>query len=105
MATATAAALFGMDCVVYMGEVDIERQKLNVFRMRLLGAEVRPALSGSRTLGSINGHARLGSDWRFPLLLGISNGPSPLSMDGQRIHRVIGLRLILNVRHPRSNPM
>ena len=50
VATATAAALFGMDCVVYMGEVDIERQKLNVFRMRLLGAEVRPALSGSRTL-------------------------------------------------------
>ena len=43
VATATAAALFGMDCVVYMGEVDIERQKLNVFRMRLLGAEVRPA--------------------------------------------------------------
>jgi tryptophan synthase beta chain len=42
VATATAAALFGLDCVVYMGEVDTERQALNVFRMRLLGAEVRP---------------------------------------------------------------
>ncbi|MCU0272434.1 MAG: pyridoxal-phosphate dependent enzyme, partial [Acidimicrobiales bacterium] len=50
VASATAAALFGMECVVYMGEVDIARQALNVFRMRLLGAEVRPAQSGSRTL-------------------------------------------------------
>ena len=50
VATATAAALFGMECVVYMGEVDMDRQSLNVFRMRLLGAEVRPAMSGSRTL-------------------------------------------------------
>ena len=50
VATATAAALMGMECRVYMGEVDIERQKLNVFRMNLLGAEVVPALSGSRTL-------------------------------------------------------
>ena len=50
VATATAAALFGMDCIVYMGEVDIKRQELNVFRMNLLGAEVVPAMSGSRTL-------------------------------------------------------
>ncbi|HUC62502.1 MAG TPA: tryptophan synthase subunit beta [Alphaproteobacteria bacterium] len=50
VATATVAALFGLPCVVYMGEVDIERQKPNVFRMRLLGAEVRPVTSGSRTL-------------------------------------------------------
>ena len=49
VATATAAALFGMDCVVYMGTVDIARQELNVFRMRLLGTEVRAAESGSRT--------------------------------------------------------
>src|SRR4029079_15270482 len=48
--TATACARFGLPCVVYMGEVDIERQKPNVFRMKLLGAEVVPALSGSRTL-------------------------------------------------------
>ena len=46
VATATAAALFGMECVVYMGEVDTERQELNVFRMELLGAEVRPVTSG-----------------------------------------------------------
>ena len=50
VATATAAALFGMECVVYMGEVDTERQALNVFRMELLGAEVRAVYSGSRTL-------------------------------------------------------
>ena len=50
VATATAAALLGLDCVVYMGDVDMERQALNVFRMRLLGAEVRPASTGSRTL-------------------------------------------------------
>lgn len=50
VATATVCALMGMQCIVYMGEVDIERQKPNVERMRLLGAEVRPAKSGSRTL-------------------------------------------------------
>ena len=50
VATATVAARFGLPCVVYMGEVDIERQKPNVFRMKLLGAEVRPVTSGSRTL-------------------------------------------------------
>jgi tryptophan synthase beta chain len=50
VATATAAAVFGLDCVVFMGEVDVERQELNVFRMKLLGAEVRPVSSGSRTL-------------------------------------------------------
>lgn len=50
VATATAAALFNMECVVYMGTVDIERQELNVFRMKLLGSEVRAAESGSQTL-------------------------------------------------------
>src|SRR6478736_414940 len=50
VATATVCALMGYQCVVYMGEVDIERQKPNVERMKMLGAEVRPALSGSRTL-------------------------------------------------------
>jgi tryptophan synthase beta chain len=50
VATATACARFGLQCVVYMGEVDVERQKPNVFRMKLLGAEVRPVASGSRTL-------------------------------------------------------
>src|ERR1700731_228710 len=61
VATATAAALFGMECVVYMGEVDTERQELNVFRMELLGAEVRSVLSGSRTLkDAVNEELR---DW------------------------------------------
>src|SRR6202142_2814516 len=50
VATATVAAMFGLPCTVYMGEVDIERQQPNVFRMRLLGAEVVPVKSGSRTL-------------------------------------------------------
>src|SRR4029077_10886293 len=50
VATATVAALFGLPCIVYMGEVDMERQQPNVFRMRLLGAEVVPVKSGSRTL-------------------------------------------------------
>lgn len=50
VATATACARFGLDCVVYMGEVDVERQKPNVFRMKLLGAEVVPVTSGSKTL-------------------------------------------------------
>ena len=50
VATATACARFGLDCVVYMGEVDVERQKANVFRMKLLGAEVVPVTSGSKTL-------------------------------------------------------
>lgn len=50
VATATACAMLGMECIVYMGEVDIERQSLNVFRMKLLGAHVRPVTSGSRTL-------------------------------------------------------
>src|ERR1035437_5821619 len=49
VAVATVCAKFGLDCVVYMGETDIERQKPNVFRMKLLGAEVRPISSGSRT--------------------------------------------------------
>ncbi len=50
VATATACALLGLDCIVYMGEVDVARQSPNVFRMKLLGAEVRPVSSGSRTL-------------------------------------------------------
>ena len=50
VATATAAALLGLECKVYMGAVDVERQALNVFRMRLLGAEVEAVDSGSRTL-------------------------------------------------------
>ena len=61
VATATVCAMLGLECVVYMGDVDIERQSLNVFRMKLLGAEVRPVSSGSRTLkDAINEAVR---DW------------------------------------------
>jgi tryptophan synthase beta chain len=93
VASATAAALLGLDCVVYMGEVDMERQALNVFRMRLLGAEVRPALSGSRTLkDAINEAMR---DWVATVetshyLLGSVMGPHPYPWMVRELHRVIG---------------
>ena len=93
VATATAAALLGMECVVYMGEVDIGRQALNVFRMRLLGAEVRPATSGSRTLkDAINEAMR---DWvatveRSHYCLGSAMGPHPYPWMVRELHRVIG---------------
>ena len=93
VATATAAALFGLDCVVYMGEVDMARQALNVFRMRLLGAEVRAATSGSRTLkDAINEAMR---DWVASVetshyLLGSVMGPHPYPWMVRELHRVIG---------------
>lgn len=93
VATATAAALLGQECVVYMGAVDMERQKLNVFRMRLLGAEVRPAETGSRTLkDAVNEAMR---DWVATVetthyLLGSVMGPHPYPMMVRELHRVIG---------------
>ncbi|MCH7789772.1 MAG: tryptophan synthase subunit beta [Acidobacteria bacterium] len=93
VATATVAALFGMDCVVYMGEVDMGRQSLNVFRMQLLGAEVRPALSGSRTLkDAVNEALR---DWVATVedshyCLGSVMGPHPYPWMVREFHRVIG---------------
>src|SRR5690606_11407714 len=93
VATATAAALFGMDCTVYMGEVDMARQELNVFRMRLLGAEVRPASSGSRTLkDAVNEALR---DWVATVgdthyCLGSAMGPHPYPWMVREFHRVIG---------------
>jgi tryptophan synthase beta chain len=93
VAAATAAALLGLDCVVYMGEVDMERQALNVFRMRLLGAEVRSATSGSRTLkDAINEAMR---DWVASVesshyLLGSVMGPHPYPWMVRELHRVIG---------------
>ena len=94
VATATAAALFGMECVVYMGEVDIERQALNVFRMQLLGADVRSAISGSRTLkDAINEAMR---DWVATVehshyCLGSVMGPHPYPWMVREFHRVIGI--------------
>jgi tryptophan synthase beta chain len=93
VAAATAAALLGLECVVFMGEVDMERQALNVFRMRLLGAEVRPALSGSRTLkDAVNEAMR---DWVATVetshyLLGSVMGPHPYPWMVRELHRVIG---------------
>ena len=93
VATATAAALFGMECVVYMGEVDTERQALNVARMRLLGAEVIPVTAGSRTLkDAINEALR---DWVANVdtthyLLGTVAGPHPFPVMVRDFHAVIG---------------
>ncbi|MCY3577925.1 MAG: tryptophan synthase subunit beta [bacterium] len=93
VATATAAALLGLECVVYMGEVDIQRQALNVFRMQLLGAEVRSAVSGSRTLkDAINEAMR---DWVATVesshyCLGSVMGPHPYPWMVRELHRVIG---------------
>ena len=71
VATATVCARLGLDCVVYMGEEDMRRQRLNVFRMRLLGAQVVPVSTGSRTLkDAINeAHARLGDQRRHALTI------------------------------------
>ena len=93
VATATACARFGLDCVVYMGEEDIRRQRPNVFSMRLLGAEVRPVTSGSRTLrDAINEAMR---DWMSSVesthyILGSVVGPSPFPRIVRDFQSVIG---------------
>ena len=92
-ATATVAALLGLQCTVYMGEEDMARQSPNVFRMRLLGSEVVPVNSGSRTLkDAINEAMR---DWvtnveHTHYLLGSVMGPHPYPMMVREFHRVIG---------------
>jgi tryptophan synthase beta chain len=94
VATATAAALLGLECEVYMGAEDIERQALNVFRMRLLGARVISVESGSRTLkDAINEALR---DWVTNVrttyyLLGSALGPHPYPVMVRDLHSVIGL--------------
>ena len=93
VATATAAALFGMECIVYMGEVDTKRQALNVARMRLLGAEVVPVTTGTRTLkDAINEALR---DWvanvdNTHYLLGTVAGPHPFPEMVRDFHKIIG---------------
>jgi tryptophan synthase beta chain len=93
VATAAVAAHMGMECVVYMGSDDIERQKLNVFRMKLMGAEVRPVNSGSRTLkDAINEAFR---DWVSNIstthyLLGSVVGPHPYPVIVRDFQSVIG---------------
>jgi tryptophan synthase beta chain len=93
VATATAAALLGMECAVYMGEVDMERQALNVFRMRLLGAEVVPALSGSRTLkDAVNEAMRawVSEVEHTHYCLGSVMGPHPYPWMVRTFHEIIG---------------
>ena len=93
VASATAAALFGMECKVYMGAVDVERQALNVFRMKLLGSEVEAVHSGSRTLkDAVNEAMR---DWVATVetthyCLGSVMGPHPYPWMVREFHRVIG---------------
>jgi tryptophan synthase beta chain len=94
VATATIAAMMGLDCTIYMGEVDTERQALNVARMRLLGAEVIPVKTGSRTLkDAINEALR---DWVTNVdtthyLLGTAAGAHPFPLIVRNFHRIIGI--------------
>ena len=93
VATATVCALFGLECVVYMGEEDMRRQRLNVFRMRLLGATVTPVANGSRTLKDAISEAM--RDWVTNVttthyLLGSALGAHPYPMMVRDFHRVIG---------------
>jgi tryptophan synthase beta chain len=93
VATATVCALFGLDCTVYMGEEDMRRQRLNVFRMRLLGAKVTGVSAGSKTLKDATSEAM--RDWVTNVastyyLLGSALGPHPYPMMVRDFHRVIG---------------
>ena len=93
VATATACAKFGFECVIYMGAEDMERQKLNVDRMRLLGAEVRSVTSGSQTLKDATNEAI--RDWVTNVentfyIIGSVVGPHPYPMMTRNFHRVIG---------------
>ncbi len=109
VATATACALLGLECVVYMGAVDVERQALNVFRMKLLGAEVRPVHSGSKTLkDAVNDAMRA---WLAEVedtyyLLGSVMGPHPYPWMVREFQRILGdeartqIRAILGGKDP-----
>jgi tryptophan synthase beta chain len=93
VASATAAALLGLECTVYMGEADTRRQALNVARMRLLGATVVPVSTGSRTLKDAMNEAM--RDWvtnveRTHYLIGTVAGPHPFPQLVRDLHRVIG---------------
>ena len=93
VATATVAALFGLECVIYMGTEDIKRQSLNVFRMRLLGAQVRPVSSGSNTLKDAMNEAL--RDWITNVrntfyIIGSVAGPHPYPLMVRDFQKVIG---------------
>ena len=93
VATATVCALFGLECLVYMGEEDMRRQRLNVFRMRLLGAKVVPVTTGSRTLKDAISEAM--RDWVTNIksthyLLGSALGSHPYPLMVREFHKIIG---------------
>ncbi|MEX1375934.1 MAG: tryptophan synthase subunit beta [Eubacteriales bacterium] len=93
VATATGAALFNMECTVFMGEEDMERQRLNVFRMEMLGAKVVPALSGTKTLKDATNEAirewvRTAEDTFY--IIGSVVGPHPYPMMVRDFQRIIG---------------
>jgi tryptophan synthase beta chain len=109
VATATAAALFGLECVVYMGEEDVRRQALNVFRMKLMGAEVRPVTSGTRTLKDATNEAI--RDWVTNVrdtfyIIGSVVGPHPYPMIVRDFQSVIGFETMeqLQELEGRKNP-
>jgi tryptophan synthase beta chain len=94
VATATVCARFGMECVVYMGKVDMERQALNVARMRLMGAEVRAVTAGQATLKEAVNEAM--RDWVASVenthyIIGSALGSHPFPMIVRDFHRVIGV--------------
>ncbi|GMN11938.1 tryptophan synthase subunit beta [Croceitalea sp. MTPC9] len=109
VATATVCALMGMECIVYMGEIDIARQAPNVARMKMLGAEVRPALSGSRTLKDATNEAI--RDWiNNPVdthyIIGSAIGPHPYPDMVTRFQSVISeeIKWQLKEKEGRENP-
>ncbi len=109
VAAATAAALFGLECVVYMGEEDVRRQELNVYRMRLLGAEVVSVKSGTRTLKDATNEAI--RDWVTNVrdtyyLIGSVVGPHPYPMIVRDLQCVIGYEVMeqLEAREGRTTP-
>jgi tryptophan synthase beta chain len=101
VATATVCALFGLECDVHMGEVDVARQELNVFRMQLLGARVIPTVSGSRTLKDATNEAI--RDWvtnveNTHYIIGSVVGPHPYPMIVRDFQTVIGLETIDQIK-------
>src|SRR5207245_2842277 len=101
VATATVCALFGFECVVYMGEEDMRRQRLNVFRMRLLGAKVVAVSTGSRTLKDAISEAM--RDWVTNVstthyLLGSALGSHPYPLMVRDFHKVIGEESMRQIR-------
>lgn len=109
VATATVCALMGLECIVYMGEIDIARQAPNVARMKMLGAEVRPALSGSRTLKDATNEAI--RDWiNNPVdthyIIGSAIGPHPYPDMVTRFQSIISeeIKWQLQEKEGRENP-